>query len=46
MGRPSTMLATDWGHGDRIDAVKVAGAAVVVGRGEFLITGAEVTATA
>ncbi|MFI2651418.1 PhzF family phenazine biosynthesis protein [Micromonospora fulviviridis] len=40
MGRPSTMLATAWGHGDRFEAVEVAGAAVIVGRGEFLIEGA------
>ncbi|MER7166079.1 PhzF family phenazine biosynthesis protein [Micromonospora sp. NPDC000207] len=41
MGRPSTMTATAWGQGDRFDAVEVAGAAVVVGRGEFLIDGVE-----
>ena len=35
IGRPSTLYATVHGEGDRIDAVEVAGAAVVVGRGEL-----------
>jgi len=37
MGRPSTMWASIRGEGDRIDAVRVSGAAVVVGRGELLL---------
>jgi trans-2,3-dihydro-3-hydroxyanthranilate isomerase len=34
-GRPSTLYARATGDGDRIDAVEVAGAAVVVARGEL-----------
>jgi trans-2,3-dihydro-3-hydroxyanthranilate isomerase len=35
MGRPSRMLATAWGGGQRVDQVEVAGSAVVVARGTF-----------
>ena len=35
IGRPSTLYARATGAGDRIDAVEVAGAAVVVARGEL-----------
>ena len=35
IGRPSTLYARAIGDGDRIDAVEVAGAAVVVARGEL-----------
>jgi trans-2,3-dihydro-3-hydroxyanthranilate isomerase len=35
MGRPSRMLATAWGGGQRVDQVEVAGSAVVVARGMF-----------
>jgi trans-2,3-dihydro-3-hydroxyanthranilate isomerase len=35
MGRPSRMLATAWGDGQRVDRVEVAGCAVVVARGTF-----------
>lgn len=35
MGRPSRMLATAWGGGQRVDEVEVAGSAVVVARGTF-----------
>jgi trans-2,3-dihydro-3-hydroxyanthranilate isomerase len=35
MGRPSTLLATAEGEGDRITAVRVAGDAVLVGEGRF-----------
>lgn len=35
MGRPSRMLATAWGDGQRVDLVEVAGSAVLVARGEF-----------
>jgi trans-2,3-dihydro-3-hydroxyanthranilate isomerase len=35
MGRPSRMLATAWGDGERVDQVEVAGCAVVVARGTF-----------
>lgn len=35
MGRPSLMLATAWGHGQRVDRVEVGGSAVVVARGTF-----------
>lgn len=37
IGRPSTLYARVRGEGDRIDAVEVAGSAVVVARGELLI---------
>jgi trans-2,3-dihydro-3-hydroxyanthranilate isomerase len=37
IGRPSTMFAGATGAGDRIDAVEVAGAAVVVGKGALRI---------
>jgi trans-2,3-dihydro-3-hydroxyanthranilate isomerase len=33
MGRPSRMLATAWGDGQRVDEVEVAGSAVVVAKG-------------
>jgi trans-2,3-dihydro-3-hydroxyanthranilate isomerase len=36
VGRPSTLYARVEGEGDRIDAVEVAGSAVVVARGELL----------
>ncbi|MEV5411906.1 PhzF family phenazine biosynthesis protein [Thermopolyspora sp. NPDC052614] len=36
IGRPSTLYARALGEGDRIDAVEVAGSAVLVARGEFL----------
>ncbi len=36
IGRPSTLYARALGDGDRIDAVEVAGSAVLVARGEFL----------
>lgn len=35
MGRPSLMLATAWGDGERVDRVEVGGCAVVVARGTF-----------
>ncbi|OLF10625.1 2,3-dihydro-3-hydroxyanthranilate isomerase [Actinophytocola xinjiangensis] len=35
MGRPSRMLATATGAGDRVDRVEVSGSAVVVARGSF-----------
>jgi trans-2,3-dihydro-3-hydroxyanthranilate isomerase len=35
MGRPSRMLATAWGGGQRVDEVEVAGSAVMVARGMF-----------
>ena len=35
IGRPSTLYARAIGEGDRIDAVEVAGGAVVVARGEL-----------
>lgn len=35
IGRPSTLYARATGNGDRIDSVEVAGAAVVVARGEL-----------
>ncbi|MFE2598978.1 PhzF family phenazine biosynthesis protein [Streptomyces sp. NPDC057617] len=35
MGRPSTMLATAEGAGQRVDSVEVAGSAVIVARGTF-----------
>jgi trans-2,3-dihydro-3-hydroxyanthranilate isomerase len=35
IGRPSTLFARAQGGPDRIDAVEVAGSAVIVGRGEF-----------
>jgi trans-2,3-dihydro-3-hydroxyanthranilate isomerase len=35
MGRPSRMLATAWGEGQRVDEVEVAGSAVVIARGTF-----------
>ncbi|MFD8964890.1 PhzF family phenazine biosynthesis protein [Streptomyces sp. NPDC059568] len=35
MGRPSTMLATADGAGQRVDMVEVAGSAVIVARGTF-----------
>jgi trans-2,3-dihydro-3-hydroxyanthranilate isomerase len=35
IGRPSTLYARATGDGDRIDSVEVAGAAVVVARGEL-----------
>lgn len=35
MGRPSRMLATAWGGGQRVDLVEVAGCAVPVARGVF-----------
>ncbi|MDT5026224.1 MAG: trans-2,3-dihydro-3-hydroxyanthranilate isomerase [Micromonosporaceae bacterium] len=35
MGRPSTLLATVHGEGERIDSIEVAGAAVIVMRGEL-----------
>lgn len=35
MGRPSRMLATAWGDGERVDQVEVAGSGVVVARGTF-----------
>ena len=35
MGRPSRMLATAWGGGQRVDQVEVGGCAVVVARGRF-----------
>lgn len=35
MGRPSTMRATVWGEGDRIDIVEVSGAAVILIQGEL-----------
>lgn len=35
MGRPSRMLATARGEGERVDQVEVAGSAVVVARGTF-----------
>ena len=35
IGRPSTLFATAYGSGDAIERVEVAGAAVVVARGEF-----------
>ncbi len=36
IGRPSTLYARALGEADRIDAVEVAGSAVLVARGEFL----------
>jgi trans-2,3-dihydro-3-hydroxyanthranilate isomerase len=35
LGRPSTLFAQVDGEGDRIDAVRVGGSAVIVARGEF-----------
>jgi trans-2,3-dihydro-3-hydroxyanthranilate isomerase len=35
MGRPSVMYATAWGDGDTVEAVEVAGSAVIVARGEL-----------
>jgi trans-2,3-dihydro-3-hydroxyanthranilate isomerase len=35
IGRPSTLYATAYGHGDAIERVAVGGSAVVVARGEF-----------
>jgi trans-2,3-dihydro-3-hydroxyanthranilate isomerase len=35
IGRPSTLYASAFGEGDRIDRVEVGGSAVVVARGEF-----------
>ncbi len=35
MGRPSRMLATAWGGGQRVDLVEVAGSAVMVAKGVF-----------
>jgi trans-2,3-dihydro-3-hydroxyanthranilate isomerase len=35
MGRPSRMLATAWGEGERVDRVEVAGSGVVVAHGTF-----------
>jgi trans-2,3-dihydro-3-hydroxyanthranilate isomerase len=35
MGRPSRMLATAWGGGQRVDQVEVTGSAVIVARGTF-----------
>jgi phenazine biosynthesis protein PhzF family len=37
IARPSTLYARVRGEGDRIDAVEVAGSAVLVARGEFLV---------
>lgn len=37
MGRPSRMLATAHGHGDRIDDVEVAGSAVIIARGVMYV---------
>lgn len=37
IGRPSTLYARATGKGDRVDAVEVAGSAVLVARGELLV---------
>lgn len=37
IGRPSTLYAKAMGEGDRVDAVEVAGSAVLVARGELVV---------
>ena len=41
MGRPSTMVATAWGSGERPERIVVSGTAVPVAQGDFLLEGAE-----